>query len=258
LALAALGAGASPPLRVCLLDADPPRSRRAPESGFDRALAGELARALERELAVVWISPPPPQMDELESSDLPLEPLRTGACDAVASVPGEAALAEQAEQLALSRPYYGATFELIGPDPLPDALAQLRGRRVAVQRLSVAHLALERAGARWLAYDRNAQLVAALEAGEVEAALVWGPALSEVGRPPRADFQTPPVLRWNFHWATRRADPQLGAELDAALGRLIDSGRVARALAEHGVPARAPFEQVHSPAALSALRQGAP
>jgi ABC-type amino acid transport substrate-binding protein len=247
-----------PPLRVCLLESDPPRSVRRSGLGFDLELARALARDLGRRFEPVWIAAPPPQIDELEGSDLPLGNLLQGACDALASVPGESVLGAARPRVALTPPYYGAAFELVGPDSLPDALAELRPLRVSVQRLSVAHLALERAGVRWLAYDDTAQLIAALDSGAVDAALVWGPSLWAVRRQPRPGFQAPPVLRWNFHWAVRSSDEPLREALDAALARRVASGEVARLLERAGVPPRAPFAQVHSSADLDALQQAGP
>ena len=238
-------------LKVCLHEDDPPRSERVGERGFDVDVMSQLAGRIGRSFEPVWILTPP-TMTEVEESDLPLADLVRGRCEALASVPGELALGSHAERIALSRPYYGAGFELVGPDSLPDELGQLHGTRIAVRTVSVAHLVLESLGVEWAGRKTAAELLAALEAGEVGGALVWGPSLATLGGRPKEGWVPPATLRWNLHLATRKTDP-LAAELDTALGKLIRSGEVTRLLESYGVPPHAPYPTFFSRATLEGL-----
>ncbi len=235
-------------LRVCLHEDDPPRSERAGDRGFDVAVMSQLAGRIERSFEPVWIQTPP-TMTEVEESDLPLADLVRGRCDALASVPGELALGSHARRIALSHPYYGAGFELVGPDSLPNDLRQLQSTRIGVRSVSVAHLVLVSLGVEWSGRKTAVELLAALKAGEVDGALVWGPSLATLGGRPKEDWVPPAALRWNLHLATRKMDP-LTAELDNALGRLIRSGEVTRLLESHGIPLHAPFTTDFSHAEL--------
>ena len=238
-------------LRVCLHADDPPRSERVGERGFDVDVMRQIAGRIGRSFEPVWIQTPP-TMTEVEESDLPLADLVRGRCDALASVPGELALGSLAERIALSRPYYGAGFELVGPDSLPNDLRQLDNTRIGVRTVSVAHLVLESLGVEWAGRKTAAELLAALEAGEVGGALVWGPSLATLGGRPKDGWVPPAALRWNLHLATRGTDP-LTAELDIAIGKLIRSGEITRLLESHGVPPHAPYPTFFSRATLEGL-----
>lgn len=257
-ALGGVATGAEPrTLRVCLLEDDPPRSERAGVRGFDVQVVQALAASLGRQFEPVWIASPP-TMTEVEESDLPLADLARGRCDALLSVPGELALADRGDELVLLRPYYAAGFELVGPDTLPNEIEALVGRRIAVQSVSVAHLVLQSLGVEWTARRTPAEQLAALRAREADAALVWGPALALLDARPKHGFVPPESLRWNMHVAVRSADASLAVELDAALGRLLESGAITRLLESHGIPARAPFDRAFSRGTLRALLAGAP
>ncbi len=244
---------AAPSLRVCLLAHAAPLSDRASGRGFDVDLMAEAATRMGVELAPAWIEnrEHPTEIDE---SDLPLEALARGRCDAVASVPGSAALREMGDALLLTRAYYGAAFELVGsPAPGIDAL---RGRTVAVQLQTVAHYALQGMGVRWTARATPAEAVAALEAHEADAALVWGPALGPLRRVPAAGWIPPQGLRWNEHVAVRREDAALAAALDRALAALERDGAIVRHAKAYGIPVHPPFGSVSDAAALAALGIG--
>ncbi len=238
-------------LQVCLHEDDPPRSERVGARGFDLDVMRRLAGRIGQSFEPVWIQTPP-TMTEVEESDLPLAELVRGRCDALASVPGELSLGTHADRIAISRPYYGAAFELVGADSLPNDLGQLHGNRIGVRSVSVAHLVLESLGVEWAARKTAAELLAALEAGEVSGALVWGPSLATLAGRPKQGWVPPATLRWNLHLATRSTDP-LTTELDTALGRLIRTGEIKRLLESYGIPPHAPYATVFSRATLEAL-----
>jgi ABC-type amino acid transport substrate-binding protein len=248
-------AGGAPqgPLRVCLLEDDAPRAQRASGRGFDldvmKAIATDAGAAFEP----VWI-PSHAGFSEIEASDLPLPRVARGECDAAASVPGADSLGRLRDRLALSRPYYGAGFELIAAADGPATLGQLAGCRVGVQLQSFAHLVAQSLGLDWRVRPTPRETLELLDTREVDAALVWGPALAPLGRVPRPDWTPPRALRWNEHVAVRRGSPWLAA-IDRTLKRLETEGALERLAREHGIPAHAPFETVSDAGALAELRR---
>jgi len=213
---------------------------------------GLVAQKIGRPLEPVWIASDP-ELQDVDDSDLPLKPLAKGRCDAVASVPGELALQGMHGVLALTRPYYGAGFELVGAAGLPNDLAALKGRKVSVQATSVANLMAVSLRLDWTAQATTKAQLADLDAGKAQAALVWGPDLGPLGRQPKAGFTPPVVLRWNEHVATRKSDEALRVAIDGALADLAASGKVRELLVKYGVPAHAPFDKVFSSQDLAAI-----
>ncbi|HVP31757.1 MAG TPA: transporter substrate-binding domain-containing protein [Myxococcota bacterium] len=243
----------APPLRVCLLAHAAPLSDRASGGGLDVDVMSAVATQLGVGFEPVWIENAA-VVTEVDEGDLPLVPLARGRCDAVASVPGEAALREAGDALELTRAYYGAAFELVGGEA--SDLAELRGRTVAVQAQTVAHYALQGSGVRWISRSTPAEAVAALDAGAADAALVWGPALGPLSRTPAAGWQAPQGLRWNEHVAVRASDAALARRIDDALAALAARGEIARLARAHGVPDHAPFDTTSNAGALAALGVG--
>lgn len=254
-AVAAVVACAGPvsALKVCFLDDDLPRAHRATASGFDVEIMAELAALIDDELEPVWV-PSRPAFSEIESSDLPLDRLAAGECQAVASVPGAAALGRYREELVLSDPYYGAAFEVVGPAGVARTLTDLRGRTVAVQLQSIAHAVLGSLGIDWRVRSSVAELLELVDSGQADAAVVWGPALAPHGRQPVAGYEAPQGLRWNEHVAVR-ADVPLAAWIDETLRRLRESGRLQALAEKYGIPYHPPFPSTSDPAALSTLRR---
>lgn len=226
-------------LRVCFRDDDSPRAQRKGESGFDVAVLRAVVAELGGELQPMWLPSRSP-FSEIERSDLPLAELARGDCDAVASVPGRAALGPFARVLALTAPYYGASFELLADNDVPATLESLTGYRIGVRLQTLAHFEVQRLGLSWKARPTTAEVVALFDAGEVDAALVWGPALAPFGRRPRADFVPPPALRFDEHIAMRRDDGRL-ERVNGALIRLADEGRIGELAAAEGMIVHPPF-----------------
>lgn len=245
-------AAAEEPLRVCLLTHDAPRAAQESGKGFDIDVMKAVAERLGRPFEPVWI-PNPPLMTEVEETDLPLKPLARGECDAVPSVPGEGALGELDRALALSAPYYGAAFELVGAKDVAPDLAALKGKTLVVQSVSVAHRVADGLKTRVIARPTAAGQLAALDSGAADAALVWGPELGPLAHKPVAGWVAPPVLRWNEHVAVRAGDGALKEDIDRALGALREDGTIRSLLTAHGLPPHPPFDEVFSPALLAAL-----
>jgi ABC-type amino acid transport substrate-binding protein len=229
-------------LRVCLGEADLPRSQAAPVQGFDLEVAQLVADGLNRELQPVWLAKPNPT--EIESTDIDYGPLLTGRCDLQLSIPGLGALGGYAQHLALTEPYYGAGFELV-PGNVDIDLEAPDERRIAVQNNTVAHVYIDKLGFDWTMRGDSDKIVAAIDSGEAGAGLVWGPelALLEIDYNPR--FQAPAALRWNHHGATRSADLDLREAIDAVLARGDVRDGIHSLLRQHGIPPHRPFTSTH-------------
>jgi ABC-type amino acid transport substrate-binding protein len=244
---------AAEPLRVCFNDHDAPRSDKVAGKGFDLEVMGLVGERIGRPLDAIWIESDP-QMSDVDETDLPLKNLAKGECDAVASIPGALALHASHGALALTRPYYGVGFELVGPAGLPNDIGALKGRKVSVQNVSVANMVAVRLGLDWTAQTTTKAQLATLDGGQAQAALVWGPDLGPLGRKPKAGFTPPVALRWNEHVATRKADDALRIAIDGALSDLTASGKVSELLVKYGIPAHTPFETVFSQQELAAIQ----
>ncbi len=240
------------PLSVCFPTDDPPRSVRADTAGFDLDIARFVAGELQRGLRIVWL--PERGQTDLESSDIDFRPLLTSQCDAQFSVPGIGALGWYGSRLELSRPYYGAAFELI-PETANFRWGEPYAETVAVRSNTVAHLALDAIGVRWTMQGRTADVVQAVHDGSAAAALIWGPDLALLDVERDSDFEPPAVLRWNLHAVTRRGDALL-----TAINRVFESPsfqrETQRLMRRHGIPAHPPFATVYTLADLNALRAG--
>jgi ABC-type amino acid transport substrate-binding protein len=240
-------------LRVCFLEDDAPRAQRSTGTGFDLAVMKAVAADAGVTLEPVW-APSRSGFSEVEATDLPLGRLARAECDAAASIPGEESLGRMRGQLALSRPYYGAAFEWVGASTPTPTLASLQGRRVGVQLQSFAHLVAQSLQLDWRVRPTPRETIELLDSGEVDAVLVWGPALAPLGREPRPDWTPPRALRWNEHVAVRQGSPWL-AVIDRALERMEQDGTLARLTKEAGIPPRAPFVGTSDAGALAELRR---
>ena len=255
-AAAALAAGAAVAaeeagqLSVCFAENDPPRSQRAGARGFDLDVARLLARHLRRDLRIVWVAER--YQTDIESSDVDYRPILTGQCDVQLSVPGADAIARFRGRLALSEPYYGAAFELLPAGSAFRWQEPYEGT-VAVRANSVAHVAIDALGVRWTMQAETEGILAALRTGAATSALVWGPDLADVDLGRNEGFEPPAVLRWNLHAIARRDDPALAALDGAFADQAVQEGLLAL-MRRYRIPAHAPFETVHTRAALRALQ----
>lgn len=252
LALMAGQSVAQETLSVCFVADDLPRSEQKTGTGLDIDLLKAISQQMGVELKPVWTASAD-GMVEMEESDLPLDQLADGQCDVAASIGGELVLGEDADKFRLSKPYVGAAFELIGGDDMPNTLQQAKEVGLAVQSVSLAHLVLQKQGVKWQSYETPAAQLVALRAGEVSGALIWGANLAGTQWQPVANYEPPPVLRWNHHLAVRQADAQLLVRLQTALDTLLANGTVQSLYKQWGIPYRAVFDDVFSYAALDSL-----
>ena len=239
-----------PSLDVCLPEDAPPRASRGTEQGFDIDVARLLAAELGRPLRVLW--QPTPNLTDIESSDVDYRPLLRGQCDLMMSVPGADDIGDFGQALALSEPYYGASWEVFPADSDFDWQAPFSGK-VAVRAYTVGHRAVHEMGFDWTMQPDNRAIVDAVARGAASVGLVWGPALGGLDVERKPEAEPPQALRWNMHLAYRAEAEGLGVAIDHALAALQVRGAINDALDAHGIPKRGPFETVHTVEALNAL-----
>ncbi|MGE0483917.1 MAG: substrate-binding periplasmic protein [Gammaproteobacteria bacterium] len=268
-----VAANERPALEVCMLTNSLPYSARGGATGFDVDVAAAVAAEIGYRLEPVWVDAPD-TIQEIDEGDMPLDRLARGECDAIFSVPGPGDETLRGHDgLALGAPYYGAGFELLRCKPeAPSEFRALRGASVAIQSQTVAHFALLTVKAEPRNYFSLGQAFDAVKTREVDAGLLWGPAVGYHLRVLRvsglairdkafaacdlaAGYEPPTATRWNLHVATRAERTKLRDRIDAALARLAGDGRLARVARSWGVPWHAPFDGTYSLGALDELRR---
>lgn len=242
--------GAQRELRVCADPNNMPFSNARGE-GLENALARMVARDLGAALTYTWM----PQRRGFVRNTL-----AAGRCDVMMEAPVGFSRA------ATTRPYYRSTYAFVTRADRRWRLrslddARLRGLRIGVQTIgddyanSPPAAALARRGlARNVVgypvygdYSKEAPLSAIVEAvarGDVDVAVVWGPAAGWLARRqpvplrvvPIADREDTAVARLSFDIAmgVRRDDQELRSRLDAVIARHKDE--IDRLLTRFRVP----------------------
>lgn len=231
----------SPPLRLACLDAEAPplftlwtpeNGRGGYEPGVAAALGTELGREIE------WVRVPWVDM---------IPAVQRGDADAVLC--GQGITAERQTQVDFTRPY--AIFHegvLIRRGDDIHSAADLVGRRVAaIENSTNMTLAQTFTGAEPVPFgagsdDVYADMLAALLAKDVDAVVdddvVFVP-LGATHPDYELAFTVQTANRWGIAVAKDRPDTL--AEIDGALGRLIDSGRLQQVWTQHLPTLHYPF-----------------
>lgn len=231
----------SQPLRLACLDAEAPplftlwtpeNGRDGYEPGVAAALGAELGREVE------WVRVPWVDM---------IPAVQRGDADAVLC--GQGITAERQAQVDFTRPY--AIFHegvLIRRGDDIHSAADLVGRKVAaIENSTNMSLAQTFTGAEPVAFgagsdDVYADMLAALLAKDVDAVVdddvVFVP-LGATHPDYELAFTVQTANRWGI--AVSKDRPDTLAEIDGALGRLIDSGRLQQVWAQHLPTLEYPF-----------------
>lgn len=217
-------------LRVCADPANLPYSSRdAATPGFEV----ELARLIAAELGVSA------RLEWHPTFVRALRPLREGACELFMGLPRDPRFREGNPWIAVSRPYYVMRHALVVRAEAPyRRLEDLTDRRIAVEMASLAefHIAY-RELTRGL-YRTQAEAFAAVVDGSAAAALLWHPVAAWLARGQPGVQVVPlsdPQLEFPIGAGVRRRDPGLAEAVDAAVGRIVDSGQAAAILARYGI-----------------------
>jgi mxaJ protein len=237
-------------LTVCADPNNLPFSNRAGR-GFENRLAEIVARDLGRKLEYVWWA---------QRRGYVRNTLNEARCDLWPGV------ASTVEMLATTRPYYRSTYvfltrkgDRLSGLTLDDP--RLRHLRIGVQLVGddgmntpPAH-ALARRGIvanirGYMLYgdyrlpNPPARIVTAVESGEIDVALVWGPLAGYFGKKSPVPLRIEPVTPWldDAQWpmaydismGVQKRNEKLRSAVDAILAKRRDEVR--RILADYGVP----------------------
>jgi mxaJ protein len=238
LAVAFAGVMQARTLRVCAAPDNLPFSNRTSE-GFDNKIAELLANVLQASLAYTWI-----EDSKAEAS----RSLASGACDVLTGVPSAL------DDVAATEPYYRSSYVFVSRGTLgitsllDDRLAQLRiGINVVGNDYAPPAAALARRGITQnivsFPLAEPHKIVDAVDNGEVDLAIVWGPVAGYFAKSARHPVTLTPVsppafmgipFTFQISMAVRKNDTELRDELNRALAQ---NGRAIKAvLTEYGVP----------------------
>jgi mxaJ protein len=251
-ALACLGArqmrAAPAVLRVCADPNNLPFSDRD-GSGFENQLADMLGRDLQRRVQYVWWAQ---RRGALRNT------LKAGQCDVVMGVP------TSFEQVAATKPYYSSSYVFVSKTERQLDIASFDDVRLKTLTIGVQVVGddytntppVHALSARGIAdnvrgysvlgdYSQRApaaRILQAVERGEVDIAIVWGPLAGYFTRHARPDWRltpTPPrdgelPMRFAIGMGVRHADHELKEQLDAFIIRR--KARIDSLLDAFGVP----------------------
>jgi mxaJ protein len=251
-AMATIGAGPRPPLRICADPNNMPFSNFK-EQGFENAIARLVAHAVDRPLAYFWS---PQRRGFIRNT------LNAGRCDVVMGVPAQYGLVQP------TQPYYRSSYTFVSrrdrlrpvrsfDDPRLKTLTigiQVTGddynNPPAAQALAVRRIIQNARGypvyGDYSRPDPQRDLVDAVADGRVDVAVVWGPLAGYFGRreltpldviPVTPDHDGPSVVfAFDIAMGVRHDEPGLRSALDAIIARRREDIR--QILRSYGVPLR--------------------
>ena len=220
-------------LRICADPDNLPYSSSAPATpGFEVELGRLIAAELGLEAQMHWHP----------TYVRALKPLRDGSCEVFMGLPQDKRFLEGAPWIALSRPYYRMSHALVTrvADPQPGGVAELKGKRVAVELASLAEVYVAYRDVDRGLYRTQEQAFAAIVKGESAAALLWFPVAAWLARS-HADLRVVPVtddsLVFPIGVGMRKRERDIVEAVDAALARVLASGRAQEVLGRYGLAA---------------------
>jgi mxaJ protein len=247
---AACGGAAQPPLRVCADPNNLPFSNRA-RDGFENRIAELLAADRHATLEYTWWA---------QRRGFVRNTLAAGTCDVVIGVPKDSA------SMATTRPYYRSSYVFVSRRDRDLNLASFDDPRLPTLRIGVqmigddfantppAHALARRGMTRNVVgymvygdYGRPSplsEIVSAVDRGEVDTAVVWGPAAGFFARhsdgrlvlsavSPQRDSPSMPFA-FEISMGVRRGEAALRTELDDFLMRR--HVQIDAILDEYGIP----------------------
>ncbi|MDB4906902.1 MAG: extracellular solute-binding protein family 3 [Gemmatimonadetes bacterium] len=243
----ASAAGAADALRVC---ADPDNLPFSHEdgSGFENRIARLLADDLGAPLQYEWLP---------DRRAFVRKTLGAGLCDVIIGVPVDF------ERVLPTRPYYRSTYVFVEREPKgqPPLVSfddpRIRQRRIGIQLIGndllasppgyalTRHGAIDNVVGVTLAGDTPPadRLLRSLAAGQLDAALVWGPQAGYYAMRSPVPLRISPAVRpadlplpfeFSIAMGVRRGDKALQSRLDEVIERR--GADIRRILVEYGVP----------------------
>lgn len=171
-------------------------------------------------------------------------------CDAFMGLPGSTTAAfdyPADEEMLASRPFYTARFVLVSRDASVERLSDLGDDEpLGLHGRGVPYMLLmdTRPDSVTVArYNSSSGIISALDNGEIDHAVVYGPRFSEsVPNPSDAGYTVNPVtsipnMEWYVFAGLRSDRPTFRDEFDRAIERMLKNGRMQEILAENRMPA---------------------
>lgn len=242
-----------PALRVCADPNNLPFSNSAGE-GFENRLAELIARDMGAELRYTWWA---------ERKSFLRNSLNAGRCDIVMGVPATL------DSVSPTKPYYRSTYVFVSRTDRKLDISSLNDARLEQMRIGMhvvgddyappAHLLARRGLSSHIAGyslfgkfgepNPPARIIEAVEQGDIDIAIVWGPFAGYFAKRQAAPLTITPVspamflavpFTYEISAAVRKGDDGLRAQIDNALTRECRSIQVL--LTEYGIP-RLPEEK---------------
>ncbi len=235
-------------LRVCADPGNLPYSN-SDGSGFENEIAKLAAKDLGRSVQFVWAP---------ERGDYLRKTLNAGVCDVVMSLPSAS------DEAAVTHPYYRSSYVFVTRKNHPAVRSfddpSLRNAHIGVNVIGhdsasspAAQILFDRGMAsniRWYRLvpnyavsDSTSTLITAVENGDVDVAIVWGPVAGYLAKRSATDLRivpvSPPVvgnipLVFDMSMAVRREDHALLNQLNSFLER--NRIQIADILKQYGMP----------------------
>jgi mxaJ protein len=246
--IAAVCAAQAAPLRVCADPANLPYSNRAGQ-GFENEIAKLVSRELGRPLAYRWI----PQRDKF------FETLSRGLCDMAVEAP------VGLPDVRTTNPFYRSSYVFVTRKDRGIHLHSLEDARLAKLRIGLASIGADSSSApaartlaargilrnvTWYRLYRNyldanqpQAPIEAVEKGDVDVAIVWGPTAGYFAMRARAPLEVTAIseasagangLAFDLAMAVRQTDAPLARELNEIIAR--HGTEIRQILRRYGVP----------------------
>ena len=157
----------------------------------------------------------------------------------------------QEKKLMLTRPYLGLGYILVVQGRASNAkqLADLKHTKIGVPMSTPVDAYLFDNGYERALFLRNREIIRAMAQDELEAAMIWAPALAQARREyPNSRFHAlsgyipEPGLRWNIAIAVPRSEAEMKQFLDGSIDALLASGEIKRIVESYGMPFFPPFQ----------------
>lgn len=227
-------------LRVCADPDNMPFSNRDGQ-GFDNRIAALIAKDLGRELQYVW---------QTQRSSSFSDSLDANLCDFAMGVPAGAA-----GPILTTHPYYGSSYVFVSL-ARGAGITSLLDPKLETMRIGLPILGDDYAPPAYLLAARGlssrlagyplkppASLLGAVERGQVDIAILWGPVAEYFAKRSEASFAIAPVsppaymaipFRYDISAAVRHGNTELQSRIDAALASGCDE--IASILSDYGAP----------------------
>jgi len=246
------------PLRVC---SDPDNLPFSKSDGPDKGLYIELAEKVGQRLGspveyVWWLS-----FNQRRALRNTME-----GCDAYFALPADAEY--RVKGIEKSKPFLNVSYAIVSPvGQVFTGLDDLKGKNIGVMFGSPPLIMLStREGFTWTTYRTHDELFAALNKGDVNVALMWGPSAGfDNLKSFNSRWQVQPIrgegLGGDVAVAVSKAKPELKEQINQALDSL--KPEIQQLVKKYGFPTQTPLlinsanksQTTHQPAVVASVKQ---